>query len=117
MKAPILGWQTGPSVGMELFSMGKIKEIQNKSSSSEKGSFKFKRKRGDSDSKNLEDPDKDRILSTNNEDMEDGEIIEELEDGQILEMQEPEQGQSSEVIKNLVQNEQEQKPLRWYLEK
>ncbi|MBW0498020.1 hypothetical protein O181_037735 [Austropuccinia psidii MF-1] len=122
----MLGWQTGPPRGMEIFSMGKIKEwfvkgkskrFNNKSSSSKKGSFKLKKKRSDSDSKNFEDPDKDKILFTKDEKIEDGEIIEELEEGHILETQETEKGPSSGIISNQVQDEQEQKPLRWYFEK
>ncbi|MBW0563838.1 hypothetical protein O181_103553 [Austropuccinia psidii MF-1] len=76
-----------------------------------------KKNRSDPDSKNLEDPDKDKILSTKDEDMEDGEIIEELEEGKILETQEPEKALSSGIISNQVQDEQEKKQLSWYLEK
>ncbi|MBW0515132.1 hypothetical protein O181_054847 [Austropuccinia psidii MF-1] len=106
----MLGWQNETPRGIEIkewFVKGKSKRFNNEASSSRKDSFKLKKKRRASDLKNLEDPDKGKILATKNEEMEHGEMIEELEKGKILETKEPEQGLSSGIILNQVQDEKE----------
>ncbi|MBW0485645.1 hypothetical protein O181_025360 [Austropuccinia psidii MF-1] len=57
------------------------------------------------------------MVSKNYEEMEHGEKIEELEEGKILETQEAGKGKSSGIISNQIQDEQEPKPLSWYLKK
>ncbi|MBW0582107.1 hypothetical protein O181_121822 [Austropuccinia psidii MF-1] len=119
----MLGWQTGPPRGMELCSMGKIKdwfskvklkEAEDKSKEKIKSIFKSTKNKDYQKIKSME-CNLDERLSIMDRGIE-NEPQEEVEGDQEVETQEPEQGPSTEALSNQIKSE-EPKSLAWYLDK
>ncbi|MBW0575076.1 hypothetical protein O181_114791 [Austropuccinia psidii MF-1] len=119
----MLGCKTGPPTGMELCSMGKIKdwfskvklkEAEDKSKSKIKSIFKSTKNKDYQKIKSMECS-VDEILSIMDRGI-DNKPQEELEGDQEVETQEPEKGPSTEALSNQIKPE-EPKSLAWYLDK
>ncbi|MBW0583824.1 hypothetical protein O181_123539 [Austropuccinia psidii MF-1] len=119
----MLGWQTGPPIGMEICSMGKItdwlskvklREAEDKSKAKIKSIFKLTKNKDDQKT-NFMECNVDERISIMDRRIE-NESQEEVEGEQEVETQESEQGQSTESLSNQIKPE-EPNPLACYLDK